>query len=178
MARQLSTLLNAKIVDNHWINNPIFGLLDNDRVSPFPSKIWDHVDKVREAVLETIATLSAPDASFIFTHAGRDDDADDHAIYNSIAKVAEHRNALFIPVRLLCSEEELTMRITQPDRRERLKSMDPERARRDARTKTVLNPDHENTVTIDVTETPPQECARLVMDHAINISIGRLKRVN
>jgi hypothetical protein len=52
--------LNARVVDNHWINNPIFDLLDNDRVTPFPTGVWDQVAKVRHAVLDTIATLSAP----------------------------------------------------------------------------------------------------------------------
>ena len=60
VARRLALLLNARVVDNHWINNPIFDLLDNDRVTPFPTGVWDQVAKVRQAVLDTIATLSAP----------------------------------------------------------------------------------------------------------------------
>ena len=42
------------------LTTPIFDLLDNDRVTPFPTGVWDQVAKVRHAVLDTIATLSAP----------------------------------------------------------------------------------------------------------------------
>ena len=35
VAQVLAPLLQARVVDNQWINNPIFGLLDNDRTSPF-----------------------------------------------------------------------------------------------------------------------------------------------
>jgi hypothetical protein len=58
VARELAVPLRARVVDNHWINNPILGLLDNDRVTPFPTAVWDPVDKVRQVVLDTIATLS------------------------------------------------------------------------------------------------------------------------
>ena len=42
--------------NNHWINNPIFGLIDTDGVSPLPDAVWSQTAKIREAVLETIAT--------------------------------------------------------------------------------------------------------------------------
>lgn len=96
VARELAVPLRARVVDNHWINNPIFGLLDNDRVTPFPTAaVWDQVDKVRQAVLDTIATLSARETNFILTHAGYDDDPEDWKIYGAIARAADHRGALF-----------------------------------------------------------------------------------
>jgi hypothetical protein len=63
VARELALILKARVIDNQWISNPIFGLLDNDRVTPFPVGIWDQIAKVRQAVLETVATLSAPQAA-------------------------------------------------------------------------------------------------------------------
>jgi predicted kinase len=41
VARELALPLEARVVDNHWINNPIFGLIDNDRVTSFPTGVWD-----------------------------------------------------------------------------------------------------------------------------------------
>jgi hypothetical protein len=99
VARELALILKARVVDNQWINNPIFGLLDNDRVTPFPIGVWDQITKVRQAVLDTIATLSAPDANFILTHAGYDNDREDWEIYNAIARTAERRGGY------LCSSQ-------------------------------------------------------------------------
>jgi predicted kinase len=48
VARELALLLNARVVDNHWINNPILGLIDSDRVTPFPEDVWDQIAKVRK----------------------------------------------------------------------------------------------------------------------------------
>jgi hypothetical protein len=165
VARELALILKARVVDNQWINNPIFGLLDSDRVTPFPIGVWDQITKVRQAVLETIATLSAPDANFILTHAGYDNDRGDEEIYNAIARTAERRGAFFVQVRLLCEEAELVRRVVSPDRASRLKSMDPEAARREARTRDVLKVNHANQMTLDISAISPQESARLVLAH-------------
>jgi hypothetical protein len=57
--------LKARIVDNQWINNPILALIDSDRVTPFPEDVWDQIAKARQAVLDTIATLSAPESNLL-----------------------------------------------------------------------------------------------------------------
>jgi hypothetical protein len=103
IARELASLLKAKIADNHWVNNPIFGLLETDGKTKLPEAVWNLVD----AVHDTIATLSPREWNFIFTHAGCEDEPGDHEIFASILNVAERRRALRIPVRLTCAEEEL-----------------------------------------------------------------------
>ena len=164
VARELAVPLRARVVDK--INNPIFGLLDNDRVTPFPTAaVWDQVDKVRQAVLDTIATLSARETNFILTHAGYDDDPEDWKIYGAIARAADHRGALFVPVRLLCEEAELMRRVVSPERASRLKSMDPVAASREARTREVLRPSHDNAMTLDISAISSQESARLILEH-------------
>ena len=43
IARELAPMLNAKVVDNHWVNNPIFGLLETDGKTKLPDAVWDRV---------------------------------------------------------------------------------------------------------------------------------------
>jgi hypothetical protein len=170
VARELALLLKARVVDNHWINNPILGLIDSDRVTPFPEGAWDQIAKVRQAVLDTIATLSAPESNFITTHAGYDDDPEDWKIYNAIVRTAEHRSALFIPIRLLCAEEELLRRVVSSERALKLKSMDPVTVSRDAKGRNVLAVKHANEMTLDVTTLSPQEAARIILRHIQSVS--------
>jgi len=170
VARELALLLKARVVDNHWINNPILGLIDSDRVTPFPEGVWDQIAKVRQAVLDTIATLSAAESNFIMTHAGHDDDSEDWKIYNAIATAAERRGALFIPIRLLCAEKELLRRVVSSERALKVKSMDPEAASRDAKGRNVLAVNHANGLTLDITTLSPQEAACLILRHIQSFS--------
>jgi hypothetical protein len=121
ISRALSPRIGALIVDNHWVCNPIFGLLEADGIISLKEGVWEQVGKVRDAVMETIATLSPPDKSFIFTFCASEEWPPDHAVLSSIQRTAERRETTFVPIRVLCAEEELVRRITSPGRKERLK---------------------------------------------------------
>lgn len=66
IAKELSAMVSAKIVDNHWVNNPILRLLDEDGTAPLPKGIWEFTGRFRQTVLDAI-TAYAPSANFIFT---------------------------------------------------------------------------------------------------------------
>src|SRR4051794_9768653 len=91
IARVLARSIGGLVVDNHWINNPIFGLLATDGATPLHPSVWVQVDKVRSAVMETIAELSPPDMSFIFTYCGFNEDPADLRSYESMRSTAERR---------------------------------------------------------------------------------------
>ncbi|WP_205820973.1 chloramphenicol phosphotransferase [Methylobacterium nonmethylotrophicum] len=171
-ALALAKLFDARVVDNHWINNPIFGLLDTDGVTPLPAGVWDQVAKVRSAVLETIATLSAPGASFIFTHEGYDGDPEDHAIYRAMASTAERRGAQFVPVRLLCEVREHARRIVLAERAVRLKCVDPDVAIAAHRSASPLRSGHPNELTLDISASAPHESAARILSHIEAIAGG------
>lgn len=73
---------------------------------------------MREAVLTTVADLSPPEWSFVFT-ADLDDGAQDAALVQRLAAVADRRASRFVVVRLLCDLPELRRRIITPSRRYR-----------------------------------------------------------
>jgi hypothetical protein len=165
IGRAFARLVGAKVVDNHWINNPIFGLIDPDGVTPLPDEVWAQVAKIREAVLETIATLAKPETSFVFTHEGVEDDPVDQAVFESIRSAAARRGARFVPVRLLCEESELVRRIQSPERAGLLKCVDPADAINKSRHHVVLDPKLPATLTLDVTIRTPEDSAAAILAH-------------
>ena len=164
IAWALVALLPARVVDNHWINNPIFGLLDNDRMSPFPPAVWTEIEKVRSAVLETIAGISRQDASFVLTNELYDDEAQDRPVVVAVMDAARRRGSPYIPVRLQCTEAELAKRIVASERAIRLKSMNPQSAQRNAR-RPILITGSPNEMTLDTTDASPAECAEKILAH-------------
>jgi DUF438 domain-containing protein len=165
IAHAFAPLIDAKVIDNHWINNPIFGLIDPDGMTPLPDAVWVQAAKVREAVLETIATLARPEANFVFTHEGVEGDPVDRAIFESIRSTAARRGACFVPVRLLCEEGELVRRIQSPERAGMFKCIDPADAINKSRHHTVLDPMLPATLTLDVTTLSPEESAAAILAH-------------
>jgi hypothetical protein len=156
--------MSAKLVDNHYSINPIFGLIEQDGRTPLPDKVWQEVGKVRSAVLETIATLSPRDWNFVFTHAASDDPSD-ALTCREILSAAERRGASVIVARLHCQPDELAQRVLSPERRLRMKESDPDAARANA-VAPVFDPGHPNIVDIDTTTKSPGEVADIVIEAA------------
>jgi len=165
IARAFARRVGAKVVDNHWVNNPIFGLIDPDGVTPLPDAIWVQTAKVREAVLETIATLAKPDTNFVFTHDGVEGEPYDVEVLRGIESAAARRVACLFPVRLLCDEGELVRRIQSPGRAAMLKCVDPAEAIYKSRRHVVLDPRLPATLTLDVTSLTPEQSVEAIIAH-------------
>jgi hypothetical protein len=164
IARALSRLIDATVVDNHWINDPILRLVATTDAHAVPEAIWPQVAKVRSAVLEAIATLSPRAANFIFTYAGSNEDPQDRNAFEEYRDVAVRRNCRFIAVRLLCGEAELVRRIQSPERRGR-KLTDPAEAADNTRHYSPLDSGLPGSLTIDVTDLAPEAAAARIFDH-------------
>jgi DUF438 domain-containing protein len=165
IARAFARSVGAKVVDNQWINNPIFGLIDPDGVTRLPNAVWSQTAKVREAVLETIATLAKPDTNFVFTHDGVEGEPYDEDVLRGIQSTAARRNARLIPVRLVCDEDELVRRIQSPDRAGMLKCIDPAAATYKSRHHVVLDPKSPATLTLNVTRRSPKQSVAAIVAH-------------
>lgn len=164
VARELAVSLPGKVVDNHWINNPIFGLLDNDRTTPFPAGVWEQTSRIRAAVLDTIATIAPWHANFILTNELYADEPDAADIAMQVIRCAEARDAIYVPVRLSCDARRLAERVVAEDRAARLKSMDASAAERNAM-RGILETGSPFELNLDTTETAAKSTADAVLHH-------------
>ena len=153
----------ARLIHNHYWNNVIFDLLDQDGVTPLPDSIWEKTGQVRGAVMKTIAELSPPDWSFIFTHAAvGDGDEIDRQIVMDFSQVAEARNASLFTINLVCQPEELGRRVRSLERRKLMKEVDGEAAKRNA-VMHAFDPGIGRRTTIDTTSMSARDAAERIL---------------
>lgn len=167
-AKEICKLADFKLVDNHYINNPIFNLILKDGKTPLPQTVWTQTRKIREAVLETIRTLSPPDYNFVFTNVLINEDPGDLEVYEKIEKTALIRKATFVPIHLTCELEENIQRVAMPDRKLNMKQLSPEGAERIRKNNRLLNITHSNFISLDTTTSPAEKTAQIILDHARN----------
>jgi hypothetical protein len=170
IAKAIRDLEPCKIVDNHYVLNPIFNLIAQDGITPLPAQVWDSAMQVRLAVLATIEHVSPKDWNFVFTNElTEDSDGSNLMLYSQIRNVAEARGARFVPVQLWCDLEEHVSRVTRPERRERMKDVDADEARDKHANHKLFMPDHANTLTLNVTGLTPQIAARTILEYVSKI---------
>ncbi len=164
VALELARLTDARMVDNHSIANVIFNVLDVDGIKPLPVGTFRRVSQVRAAVLDTLVNLSPAHLSFVFTNVLIGEDEREMAVFREIADAAEARNSVFVPVILSCETGELVRRIVRPDRKARMKLIDPvEGARLNDRVPQFRS-DHPNTLELDTSRTTPAEAAQIIVE--------------
>lgn len=170
VGRELCQLTGAKLIDNHLINNPVFKVVNPDGITPLPAAIWEKVKAVRAIVYGAIRELSPPELSFVFTIELLESSPGDHQAFADLERLAEDRNSLFVPIRLLCDVDELCKRVTEPSRLNMLKSISPEFARKKSANESVLSLNHPHTLTIDVTTKSPCDTAETILGHIETLS--------
>lgn len=176
VARSLAKLIETgggtvRVVDNHWINNPIFGLVEQDGVTPLPREVWARVGEVADAVIRTVEELTPRSWHVIFT--AYLDGVTDTGFVSRLDDVAATRGSVFVPVRFLIDPQENVRRIVSPERRPRMKSVDPTEPIRLTALGEPYDLGHASTLTIDVTSKPPQETAREILGHATVLGADR-----
>ena len=169
IAKEICKQADFKLVDNHLINNPLFTLIENDGQTLLPQRIWDNIGRIWESVMDTIIHISPPHYSFVLTNALTDQNKNDRAWFDRVKSGAEQKNELCVLVRLSCSVEEMEKRIVQPERKTRMKEINPASPRRNAENYTVLSVDYPNLLNLDVTSLTPQEAATVILNHARNL---------
>lgn len=131
----LSRLTGAVLLDNHLFNDAVFKPYWADGLRPIPDEIYALAAKVREAGLAA-ARLAPRDVNQIFTSYLTTRPSGPAAL-QLVRDLAAARGAIYLPVWLECDLDELTRRVTQPERLARAKMRDPEQLRA-----TLAVPDH------------------------------------
>lgn len=157
----------VKLVDSHYVNNPVFGLVDQDGTTSLPAGIWPIVERVRDALLDTIEELSPPDYSFVFTNFITEASMSGRVAeyVQRLERIAAARGGQLQVTRLTCDVGELCRRIVLPDRVERLKMTNPERVRQVAEAETIYDPPGRGSLTLDITQLSPAKAARRILQH-------------
>jgi len=163
IAQAIQARCDFILADNHLVNNVIFSLIDPDGKTELPEKVWEHVRRVRSAMLDTIRDLAKPGRSFIFTNELLEGEERDRQIFLEIADLARHRGAIFLPVRLTIAPVELARRVVSPGRAERFKEIDPQAALTKAREREVIRPHGFNFIEVDVSTITAEEAAERIL---------------
>jgi len=159
VAKELAPKLNARVVDNHLINNALFQVLD---VETFISEeVWDSITKIRNILLNTIEHQSPKDMNFIFTGCVYEED---WTSYREKLRVARVRGANFIPVKMVCDPEELKERLISPARKERMKLTNVKALEEIIKTRALITPDGPF-LEIDVTHLTSEETADKIIEY-------------
>jgi hypothetical protein len=170
IAKELSLHINARIVDNHLINNPIFHLIPLDGKTPIPKIVWQKIAQIRDIVFTRVEEISPPDFNFIFTNELLESNLQDTNIYHRIAAIAQKRKSFFVPIRLVCNLEELCQRVSSPERATQFKMTSIKATREKFERESLFMPEHPLTQTIDVTHLSAKEVAEKIIS-----LLGKLK---
>lgn len=166
IARAICALTDARLFDNHLINNVIFSLVRKDGSTPLPERVWGMIDVIRDQALLAVEELTPAEASFVLTNCLLENDPLDRSAYDRVKAITARRGSVFVPVVLTASDAAHNIRIPSPDRAERLKMTDAEGALRKRRTNELLRIEHPNRLDLDTTDLPPDAAARTIIAYA------------
>lgn len=149
------------ICDNQLVNNPIFTLLNYDGFRKIPEIAWDAIGRIRTAVLDFISIEQSN--NYVLTNCLYENEGD-RGCYSQVESMALKRGSLFIPVKLLISEEEHLKRIIEPSRRDRWKSIDSKEV---YNTEPLITIEHPNLLELDVSKLSAAQVAEKILKYTI-----------
>ncbi|MFP5224304.1 MAG: AAA family ATPase [Actinomycetota bacterium] len=176
IATAIAARTGARVIDNQLINVPVFTAVgfDGTDAFPFPKGAWDKIERIREAVLDTIREDCAPEDCFVFTNVLDADDPPSVALFETIEALALDRGGTFVPIWLEASEAVMRQRIDTPQRRERRKTTDASSIDRWRNSFRLLEIDHPNAFRLDTSDLTPEQAADAILKHVNESGRGRM----
>lgn len=156
IARELATLLDARLLDNHTIINPAEALFE--RRDPLNRSL-------RKALRETIFAhvVQMKPVMLLLTDA-ISDDAFDSALFEEYRALAAKRGAALVSIVLECSPEQNAERLVAAGRAERRKLTNPAILASLRASHRLLRPAGVPLVELDVSELSPAEAAAILAE--------------
>ncbi len=156
---------NFKLVSD-WIT-PILKLMGDDEhvMWELDEKGWQKLNEADDLILATITDVCPKDGSYIIPQMMFAEDPYHQIFYDKVLSVVEKRQAHFFPIRLLCDEEPLAQRVQAENRKQSLKTRDPELSRRRSSEQKVFHSQHANEISIDNTQKTPDDVAKIIIEH-------------
>ena len=152
------------VCDNQLINNPIFELLNYDGFMDIPEFAWEVIGKIRNNIFDFLVLEGHN--NYVLTNCLYEVE-EDYDLYAQVEQMATRRGSLFVPVKLLIDQAENLQRITQPSRRLKWKSIDPQ----DIYTKDpLISVSHPHLLELDVTALSAKEVAEQILTHVIKVT--------
>ena len=155
-----------RFVPHHaWID-PILNLFGDDESKVWYSlgeKGWAALNQARDVVFNTIADVCPPESSFVITYELLAHDIYHQAFFERLMQVVEKRNALFVPVRLICNLDELLKRVSNEQRMAYYKTRDTRLIKKRFAESEVFFSHQPTELTLDVTQLSPQQAAIEIM---------------
>jgi len=161
--------IEFRLLDNHLVNNPVFNVVRIDGKTKLPSGIWSKVEAIWEVVFDTMLNMAPVHFNYILTNALHDGDLEDHAWYKRVERMAQTKQAVFIPVFMRCQKQELLKRVVNEDRNHRMKMICAKTAESFCDHEKILAVQHKNMLDLDVTNLSAQGAAKNILEHVKKI---------
>jgi tRNA uridine 5-carbamoylmethylation protein Kti12 len=159
IAKELAANHGFIVCDNQLINNPIFELLQYDGYAKIPDFAWECIGNIRTWIFRFLS--NEINNSYVLTNNLYENEGD-RDCYEQVQNMAKTRGSLFVPVRLLIDQDEHLRRVTNPNRRKKWKSIDPQ----DVYDETpLLYISHPNLFSLNVSNLSPEDVAGAIINH-------------
>lgn len=161
------------LYDNHAFNNLVFPLVSNPDGKGFHSReeTWDAIFAIRETALDAMARFAGKNLNFVLTDGCSGNDPDPEKWIGAVEEIAKRRNALYLPVHLVCEQAEHGRRICAEGRAARHKISHDRHLDRWYGQGTLFEFRHPNTMTLDVTHLAPEAAAEKILEQAMALSL-------
>lgn len=147
------------ICDHQLINNPIFTLLSYEGFAKLPDFAWDIITETQINIWQFL-TLELS-SNYALTNILYDA-KENYKFYEQIQQIALLKQACFIPIRLLISEDEHLKHTTQYSQSKRWNAITSQDIYGE---KPLISISSSNLLELDVTNLSPKEAAEIILAH-------------